>query len=171
MHQILLSSLRVAAVSLTASVSMMAIGSTAHAVEQSSDAHCFTRSAHTGDAALYPEDRYANGTMQDDNNVKAMEELTNRHWSLRLSGLPFEQDRVVFTNQFENGLNGKEIRYSIFDADASIFLEEARERFNRRTGSRYMYVTPSMKQLARDRSEIRSLKQKPCNKHILYLGG
>lgn len=166
-----LSPFKIAALAALSTVSLGLMGVSAQAVDYSGEAHCFERSSNTGDKMLYPEDRYANGTMQDEDQIRALEKLTKRQWSLRLVGLPFEQDRITFSGQFENGLNGKQIRYDEFDAGAAILLDEAQERRNRRTGSRYMYVPPAMKKLARDRSEIRALKQKPCNKHILYLGG
>lgn len=137
----------------------------ASALDYSSEDHCFANSRNR--AVLHAEDQYANGSMQDPEKVSAVEELTNRHWQLRLSNLPFTYDGQIFRGSFGNASTRE---YGFLDALTSIMLERAEERRNRQTGSRYLYVKPQMKLLARERGQIRSLKQKPCNPHILYLG-
>ncbi|MEL7230772.1 MAG: hypothetical protein AAGK38_12845 [Pseudomonadota bacterium] len=140
---------------------------TAHAVDYSGEAHCFS-----GPKTAYesPQTRYANGTLSDPDQVAAVEELTRRMWKLRLSNAPLAFEREVSQETRSSLLDERSSRYSFLRTWSSIQLDRAQERRNRRTGSRYIMVRPEMKQLARERSELRILKRKPCNKHILYLG-
>lgn len=139
----------------------------AHAVDYSGDAHCFSGSASEYDD---PQTRYANGTMSDPDQVAAVEELDSSMWSLRLTNQPFVLEREVFRNSRSIILEERSSTYGFLRTWSSIALERARERRARRTGSRYLLVRPEMKKLARERSEVRILKRKPCNPHILYLG-
>ncbi|MEM9734532.1 MAG: hypothetical protein AAF903_13750 [Pseudomonadota bacterium] len=133
---------------------------TAHAVDYSGEAHCFSGAESAYES---PQTRYANGTLSDPDQVAAVEELTRRMWKLRLSSDLLASEQEVHAADRPNG-------YSFLRTWSSIELDRAQEHRNRRTGSRYILVRPEMKQLARERSELRILKRKPCNKHILYLG-
>ncbi|EFL90484.1 hypothetical protein [Ahrensia sp. R2A130] len=127
-----------------------------------SDAHCFPNAKFEPSE---PEDRYALGLMTDPEQVAAIEELQELQWSLRLSVLPVT--RLSAKRDFFPGRDPLE-QLDAVDGTARLTYED--EIANRRTGSKYMYVSPAMKRLARQRSELRSLKRKPCNPHVLYLG-
>ena len=127
-----------------------------------SDIHCFPDAKFQ---PIEPEDRYALGLMTNPEEVAAIEELQELQWSLRLSILPVTQ--LAARREFIPGNDPLE-QYDAVENTARMSYEEEIE--NRRTGSKYIYVSPAMKRLARQRSELRSLKQKPCNPHVLYLG-
>ena len=133
----------------------------AAAVDYSVDAHCFKQGVSTD--ILYPEDLYANGQMQNEAEIEAIEDLTQRQWKLRLSHLPFEIERRNWRKQSLT-------KFTWFSTGAAIALEGAQRRANRRTGSKYFYITPEMKRLAHERGLVRTLKRKPCNPNITYLG-
>ncbi|MEE9375437.1 MAG: hypothetical protein V3V04_03790 [Rhizobiaceae bacterium] len=133
----------------------------ASAIDYSGEAHCFKNGVSTD--MLYPEDEYANGQLQDEGQIQAVEELTKRQWKLRLSNLPFVVERRNWRAHPGN-------HQRIGGAFGSIILERAQRRANRRTGSKYMYVTPDLKTLAHERGLVRALKRKPCNPNMLYLG-
>ena len=141
---------------------------TASAVDYSHEDHCFANGASR--ATLYVEDEYANGTLEDEDKAEAVEQLTMRHWQLRLSALPFTVDQDLFRGSFDSDTARPRSPYGWYDAKTAIWLDEAEEYRNRRSGSRFIYVNPEMKMLARERGLVRNAKRKPCNPHILYLG-
>jgi len=127
-----------------------------------SDAHCFPNATYEPSE---PDDRYALGLMKDAEQVAAIEELHELQWQLRLSILPVA--RLAANRDFIGGNDALE-QLDAIDGTARLTYED--EIANRRTGSKYLYVSPAMKRLARQRSELRALKRKPCNPNVLYLG-
>jgi len=153
---------RVLSISIAVAVTVISYSNVATAaVENSVDAHCFKNGVSTD--MLYPEDLYANGQMQNEVEIEALEELTQRQWKLRLTQLPFEIERRNWRKQSLTN-------FTWFSAGSAIALDDAQRRANRRTGSKYFYITPEMKMLAHQRGLIRTLKRKPCNPNITYLG-
>ncbi len=141
--------------------SIIAFSNTPAFAEYSVDAHCFKNGVSTD--ILYPEDLYANGEMQNEIEVEAVQELTRGQWKMRLSTLPFNIERGDWRQHSGS-------KFSWFSAGSSIALERAQRLANRRTGSKYFYISPNMKNLARQRGLVRNFKRKPCNPNITYLG-
>ncbi|MEN0042128.1 MAG: hypothetical protein AAF764_12460, partial [Pseudomonadota bacterium] len=125
-----------------------------------SDIHCFPNAKFEPSD---PEDRYALGLMTDPTEVAAIEELQELQWSLRLSILP-----VTALSVRREFIPGNDPLEQLDAVENTAILDREEEVSRRRTGSKYIYVSPAMKRLARQRSELRMLKQKPCNPHVLY---
>ncbi|MEE9313013.1 MAG: hypothetical protein V3V02_00050 [Rhizobiaceae bacterium] len=133
----------------------------ASAVDYSGEAHCFKNGVSTD--MLYPEDQYANGDLQNETEIAAVEELTKRQWSLRLTSIPFAREQRNWRRVTNNSSDWNSVW-------GSLAIARAQRRANRRTGSKYFYITPQQKELAHERGLVRALKRKPCNPNMIYLG-
>ncbi|MEL6920502.1 MAG: hypothetical protein AAFO77_05680 [Pseudomonadota bacterium] len=150
-------------------VAMLMGAATARAA---SDAHCFSKSTSKVSGVIYADDidaRLETSTSADER--AALEEFERQTWALRMSQTPWLNDGNYLPTQ-----GGKRLMVSadgrlLTDPYDAMALDLHKERMSSITGSKYIFVSPAMKKLARQRSQLRSLKRKPCNPHILYLGG
>jgi len=139
-----------------------------------SDAHCFAKSKHGshGTHVVMADDvdvELENST--DPERRAALEEFDRRNWVLRMAQNPWLDDSNAFPTRGGKRLMVSAEGVSLIDPYAAMDYDIHQEYMSRQTGSKYIYVSPDMKKLARDRAQLRALKQKPCNPHILYLGG
>ncbi len=134
----------------------LALTATPAAAELYNDSHCFKNGTET---ASFADEQYARGEPMDQEQIEAVEELQENQWRLRSSNFPFR-----------NALDHVARESPVWHALLVSGLERERRLNDSRTGSKYIYVNPEMKRLARLRSEIRNLKRKPCNPNMVYLG-
>ena len=139
-----------------------------------SDSHCFAkpegRLSGTAIVTMDDVDIELDNTT-DPEQQAALQELDRRQWAMRMAQNPWLDDGNIFPTQGGKRLMVGPDGALLVDAYAAMDFDIHKEEMNRRTGSKYIYVSPAMKKLARERNQLRALKRKPCNPHILYLGG
>lgn len=143
------------------------------------DSHCFPAARTVSAPVIHAEEDYANGRKMSAELIAAVEAAYERRYAERLRDMPLEDLRrnyLEYAREHEakaqgNGHGHHYYWYQWYGAWNAAALERESERLRRRTGSKYMFVTPEQHRLARDRAELRALKRKPCNPHITYLGG
>lgn len=160
-------------IALTAAFTL-AVHSVAQA-ETYGDEHCFTRSA-TGNVqpgdVVYMDEEQGVILSQDEG-----QELAERVWEIRLGQHSWLRLEKAYLDQFAGARIGPEtavppVADRMYEPDAvAVHLNAYHaERMARRTGSRYIYVAPSLRRLARERAAVRQAQRRDCNPHILYLG-
>lgn len=142
-----------------------------------SDSHCFAKS-NKGLSDLSGTDVVTMDDVDieldhstDPEQQAALRELDERQWAMRMAQTPWMDDSNTFATRGGKRLMVSDEGVSLVDSYASMDFDFHQELMNRRTGSKYIYISPDMKKLARERAQLRALKRKPCNPHILYLGG
>jgi len=138
-----------------------------------SDSHCFSKSDNgLGQPKVVMADdidvELDNTT--DPERRAALEEFDQRHWAMRMAQNPWLNEGNVFPTSGGKRLMVGSEGVLLVDPYAAMDYDIHQERMSRRTGSKYIFISPAMKKLARERGQLRALKRKPCNPHILYLG-
>ena len=148
------------------------------------DEHCFTAVALESEAVddvvyyedVSPYEAAASAILTDD---AASDEFAERVWEFRLSQHPWLHDHLwlgAASDPLARDANDAPRAYvyhgRVHWLDA--WTMRANEHFKRRsllaTGSKYMYVKPIMRDLARERADRRAEQGRACNPHITYIG-
>jgi len=135
------------------------------------DSHCFAKSGQDLNVVTMDDVDIELEYTTDPERKAALEEFERRQWAMRRAQSSWLDDGSYFPKRGGTRLTvGDDGRLLIEPYDAMDF-DFHQERMNSITGSKYFYISPAMKKLARERAQLRAIKRKPCNPHILYLGG
>ncbi|MGI9353807.1 MAG: hypothetical protein ACR2PF_01380 [Rhizobiaceae bacterium] len=149
-------------------------------VQAADDIHCFSKKAQTEyehrvtifDILGVDEDK-----LTDAERIDMLEEYELNGWSQLLAELPWldMQHRYGRVSTIGKSRIGKGVVYRAggfhwLDAWTMMGIENHAELMSRRTGSRYMYVSPVMKRRSRERDVIRGQMRRKCYGAVAYLG-
>ncbi len=139
------------------------------------DIHCFSKKVQTEyEQALTIFDILGvdEGELTDAERFDMLAEYEQNGWSQRLMTTPW----LDMKHNYGRSRVGKQLvwragSFRWIDAWTMIGIEYHSERLSRRTGSKYMYVPPELRRMARERGATRNLmKKRKCHASVAYLG-
>ncbi len=139
------------------------------------DIHCFSQKVQTEyEQALTIFDILGvdESELTDAQRIDMLAEYEQNGWSQRLMSTPW----LDMKHNYGRSRVGKQLvwragSFHWLDAWTMMGIEYHAERLSRRTGSKYMYVPPELRRMARERGVTRSLmKKRKCHSSIAYLG-
>ena len=151
---------------------MILTSAPAHAAD---DIHCFSRKAqleYERAVTIFDILGVDESELTDAQRIDMLEEYERNGWSQRLRNTPW----LDMKHNYRTTRIGKKLVYGAegyhwLDAWTKMGIERHADRMSRRTGSKYIYVSPEMKRMARERDVTRGLmKKRKCYSSVIYVG-